>query len=264
MPRPDRSYRAEGIVLRRRNLGEADSIFVVFSEELGKFEGIARGVRKARSRMRGHLEPLTFSRFLLARGRNLDVFTQAETIRSFPRITGDLDRWASASYYLELVDRFTVDHAENRELFDLLFAALEHLDGDAPRLLVSRYFELHLLAITGFELQIDSCAACGDRLPPEDTLLSPASGGLVCRPCRPDAGVGRLISVPAIKVLRHARRSSLPEFTALRVPPDVEAELERALAEVVRYQLEREIGTARFVRELHARNSTATKDASAV
>ena len=78
-----RVYRAEGVILRRRNLGEADSILTVFSGNEGKFEAIARGVRKARSRMRGHLEPLTRSRVLVARGRNLDVFTQAETVDAY-------------------------------------------------------------------------------------------------------------------------------------------------------------------------------------
>ena len=49
-----RVFRAEGIVLRRRNIGEADSIFTVLGTDGHRFEAVARGVRKARSRMRGH------------------------------------------------------------------------------------------------------------------------------------------------------------------------------------------------------------------
>jgi DNA repair protein RecO (recombination protein O) len=261
MSRESRAYRTEGIVLRRRNIGEADSIFVVFGEERGKFEGVARGIRKARSRMRGHLEPLTFSRFLMARGRNLDVFTQAETVRSFPNVAADLDRWATASYLLELVDRFTVEHAPNRDLFHLLYASLESLDGGSAADLVPRYFELHVLALTGFDVYLDGCAACGGRLPPENTLVAAAAGGLVCRQCRPEAGTGRLLSVPAIKVLRHARRASLPEFVALRVPGAVVEELRAALGDFVRYHLERELGTARFVEELRASGSITAQNA---
>jgi DNA repair protein RecO (recombination protein O) len=260
MSRESRSYRAEGIVLRRRNIGEADSIFVVFGEHDGKFEGIARGIRKTRSRMRGHLEPLTYSRFQMARGRTLDVFTQAETLRSFPAIRDDLDRWATASYLLELVDRFTVELAENLPLFHLLYAALEALDEGAPVSSVARYFELHLLAVSGFHVQLDSCADCGGRLPEEPALLSSSTGGLVCRQCRPEAGVGRLVPVGAIKVLRHANRVSLPEFVELRVPEDLARELESALGDLVRYYLEREPRTARFVRELAASDFRATPD----
>src|SRR6185295_3537772 len=62
-----RVYNVEGVILRRRNIGEADSIFTVLSPYAGKFDAVARGVRKPRSRMRGHLEPLTRCRLLLAR-----------------------------------------------------------------------------------------------------------------------------------------------------------------------------------------------------
>jgi DNA repair protein RecO (recombination protein O) len=254
-----RSYSAEGIVLRRRNIGEADSIFVVFGEAEGKFEGVARGIRKARSKMRGHLEPLNYCRFQLARGRSLDVFTQAETIRSFAGIASDLDRWATASYLLELVDRFTVERAEAPELFDLLFAALASLNEGASLSLVARYFELHVLSITGVDLQVDACASCQERLPQEEALLAAAAGGLVCRACRPSAGVGRLVSVPAIKVLRHARRTSLPDFVALRVPDEVDRELQGALGDAIRYQVDRDLSTARFVRELGDRGRAATQ-----
>ena len=61
-----RVYSTEGIILHRRNFGEADTIFTVFSPTEGKFEAVAKGVRKARSHMRGHLEPLTRSKLLLA------------------------------------------------------------------------------------------------------------------------------------------------------------------------------------------------------
>ena len=78
-----RTYTAEGVILRRRNIGEADSIFTVYSDREGKFDAVARGVRKTRSKMRGHLEPLTRSRFLIAKGRTLDVFAQAMSLVLF-------------------------------------------------------------------------------------------------------------------------------------------------------------------------------------
>ncbi len=241
-----RVYRAEGIVLRRRNLGEADSILTVFSEGEGKFEAIARSVRKARSRMRGHLEPLTRSRLLVARGRNLDVFTQAETVSAYRGVREDLDASAEALYCLELVDRFLEERQPLPAIYALLVAALEAIEegGGAS---VTRHFELRLLSLLGYEPQIDGCAVCGGRLPEEPALLSPVTGGLVCSSCRPDAGGGRTVSVAVIKLLRFARRVDAPAFAALRMPPDRARELQAALAELVRYHLERELNASRFV-----------------
>ncbi len=241
-----RVYRTEGVVLRRRNLGEADSILTVFSGGEGKFEAIAKGVRKARSRMRGHLEPLTRSRVLVARGRSLDVFTQAETVDAYRRLREDLDASAEALYCLELIDRFIEEREPLPRLYALLVGALELLqEGGGPA--VTRHFELRLLALLGYEPHLGDCVLDGERLPAEETLLSPSAGGLVCRRCRGAASGGRIVSVPVIKLLRFARRATAAEFAALRSPAPVERELRAAVAELVRYHLDRDLNARRFV-----------------
>ncbi|MGI8927328.1 MAG: DNA repair protein RecO [Tepidiformaceae bacterium] len=244
-----RVYKTEGIILRRRNIGEADSIFTVFSERDGKFDAVARGVRKARSRMRGHLEPLTRSRLMLARGRTLDVFTQAETVDPYHTLRDDVDRGAAGLYCAELIDRFTIDHAENSGLYHLLRQMLESIDAGLP-LQVIRHFELELLRLAGYEVQLLVCTLCGNRLPPEDALLSATAGGLVCGSCRPAAGEGRILSVGAIKVLRHARTVDVTEFATLRLDGALGAELQAALGRVLRYHLDRDLNTPRFAHEM--------------
>jgi DNA repair protein RecO (recombination protein O) len=246
-----RVYRAEGVVLRRRNLGEADSIFIVYSRTDGKFEGVARGVRKAKSRMRGHLEPLTFSRFLLAKGRSLDVFTQAETVKPFRRLREDLDRGAAGVYCADLVERFTEFHQPQRELFDVFTELLDALEDGAP-LTVVRCFEVHLLALLGYELQLDTCANCNTRLPEGEALLSSSAGGLVCGACRSDAGQGRVVSVHTIKALRFAQRVRPADFTRLRIDAGLAKHLQVTLGELLRYHLDYEVRSTRFVEDVAA------------
>ncbi|MGE0598770.1 MAG: DNA repair protein RecO [Dehalococcoidia bacterium] len=244
-----RSYNTEGVVLRRRNLGEADSIFTIFSPTMGKFDAVARSVRKAKSRMRGHLEPLTRSQFHLAAGRNLDILTQAETIAAYLAVRDDLDRLTLAVYCCELVDRFTVDHAVQVELYDLLVELLEALADNSP-LTVGRYFEMHILALTGYELQLVQCAICGSRLPEAETLFSVESGGLVCESCRGRAGSGRLISIRAVKVLRFASTAAMGSFAGLRLDSELEAELSRCLGDAIRSVLDRETNSGRYLDSL--------------
>jgi DNA repair protein RecO (recombination protein O) len=245
----DRVYRAEAIVLRRRNLGEADSVFTFFSPDRGRFEAVARGVRKSRSRMRGHLEPLTRVRILVAHGRSLDVLTQAETAHAYRTLREDLDRLPLGLYCTELVDRFTVENGENPGLYQLLEFTLDALEAGAPPHTL-RQFEVLLLGCTGFELQLDACAGCGGRLPEEDVLLSPEAGGFVCRQCRGGAGSGRLVAVRAAKVLRFARTASFEAFAAVRVDDALGRELELVLGDVVRHILEREPSTVRYMDEV--------------
>lgn len=245
MDRP-RTYTAEAVVLRRRNLGEADSIFTVFSLEAGKFDAIAKGVRKTRSHMRGHLEPLSRSRFLLARGRTLDVFTQAETVSSYRAVREDLDRSAEALYCAELADRLTAEHEPQPEVYWLLVELLAALDAGAP-LQVTRLFETRLLAVVGYEVQVDACAACGARLQEQDHLFAAGSGGIVCPGCRAAAATGRMISPRTIRVLRFARSAEWEAFAALRIDPETARQVQVALADTIRHVLEREVNAGRFV-----------------
>jgi DNA repair protein RecO (recombination protein O) len=244
-----RTYKTEGIVLRRRNLGDADSVFTVFSDSLGRFEAVARGVRKARSHMGGHLEPLTRAKVMVARGRSLDVFTQAETVSAYRAIRENLERSAAALYCAELVEQFTAEHAEQPGLYGLFLDLLDALEA-GENLLVVRYFEVRLLSLAGYELQLDACALCASRLPEEDTLFSPAAGGLVCGLCRGRAGAGRILGVRAVKVLRFAASSAIDRFAALRVDEQLAYDLQHALADVIRYVLDRDLRSGRFVADV--------------
>lgn len=246
-----RVYRCHGVILRRRNLGEADSIFTIYAEPLGKFDAIAKGIRKVRSKMRGHIEPLVYADMLVARGRNLDVLTQAQTIDPFLGIRDDLAQGAAAVYCAELVDRLIADHGQQEGVLEMLVAVLGTLNaGAGPQ--VVRQFELEMLAASGYELQLDVCNICGSKLPEEETLFSAAAGGLVCRQCRGRAGQGRLISVRTIKFLRYSRFAAPSQIAGLRMDETILAEAEGAMTSMMRTVLDRDPSSRGFVEDVAA------------
>ncbi|PIZ97846.1 MAG: DNA repair protein RecO, partial [Candidatus Levybacteria bacterium CG_4_10_14_0_2_um_filter_35_8] len=55
------SYKTEGIVIKRRNLGEADKILTIFTKRYGKIQVKAPGIRKINSRRSPHVELLNYS-----------------------------------------------------------------------------------------------------------------------------------------------------------------------------------------------------------
>ena len=81
---------------------------------------IAKGVRKARSRKAGHLEPFTRVELLLARGRDLPIITQAEAKDAYLSLREDLVKLGYASYVIELLDRFTYEEGENISLISVV------------------------------------------------------------------------------------------------------------------------------------------------
>src|SRR5262245_52113448 len=127
--RLERIYRTEGVVLRRQDLGEADRIITLYSPTHGKLRAVAKGARRPKSRVGGHVELFTHVNVLVAQGRNLDIISQAEAMRPFGAIRDDLWRATYACYCAELVDRLTEERLENRAVFDLLLQELSYLDG---------------------------------------------------------------------------------------------------------------------------------------
>ena len=127
LERRQRSLRLEAVVLKHSDWGEADRLVWLFSREQGKLRAIAKGARKPRSRKAGHLEPFTRVSLQVARGRDLPIITQAETLEAYLPLRDDLLRTTYAAYAVELLDRFTYEEGEHQGLYRLLTETLDRL-----------------------------------------------------------------------------------------------------------------------------------------
>jgi len=231
----ERSIRTEGIILRRRDFGEADRILVLFSRKLGRISCIAKGARKPKSKISGHIELFTRSSYLVSRGRNLHIITQAENIESYDDLRKTLSGIGRGSYVVELVDAFTYEEGSNLKLYDLLLATLESLNqGDDPSIVI-HYYELHLLDLVGFRPELFNCVECGVKIIEQNQFLSGELGGVICPDCIPrlTRGAVRPISSSTLKYLRHFQRSSLQSLLVLNIQPEILEGLEI----IIRYYL---------------------------
>lgn len=123
----DRTYFTEAIVLARKNYGEADRLLAVFSKHYGKLRVIAKGIRRPTSRKKSALELFSHVRLFLAKGKNLDIVTDAEVKRNFSAWRKDLTKVGVAYHLSELVTRLSPEHQEHKEVFDLLLASFQAL-----------------------------------------------------------------------------------------------------------------------------------------
>ncbi len=249
-----RLYKVEAIVLKYTDLGEADRIVTLFSPYLGKIRAVAKGVRRPRSKLGGHLEPLNRGTFLIARGRNLDIISQCQTIDTFLPIRQDLGLASQAFYLAELVDHFAQEGMENYLLYRLFQQALESLGQDGGSGLLLRHFELHLLINAGYRPQLHQCLACRSPLAPEVNYFS-TGGGVLCPRCQGSGSAARPISVDALKVLRFLEQRTYAQVQSLHLDTELSQELELLLRQYLWYHLEREVKAASFLdtlrREAH-------------
>jgi DNA repair protein RecO (recombination protein O) len=236
MANRDRSIRTEGIILRRRDFGESDRLLVIFSRKLGRISAIAKGARKPSSKIAGHLELFMRCSFLISRGRNLHLITQAETLESYDHLRKDLSGIGVGSYVVELVDAVTYEEGSNLKLYDLLVATLQALDSRLDPAVILHYFELHLLDLSGFRPELFICVECGKQIVEEDQYLSGQLGGVVCPSClqRVSGADIKPVSARILKYLRHFQRSTMEELVSLKIPDG----LKKGVEEVIRYYLD--------------------------
>ncbi len=248
-----RLYSATGIVLHRTLLGETDKILTLYTREHGKLSAVAKGARKPGSRISGATELFTNGRYLISKGRSLEVVSQCEIIESYPSLRLDLEMLARATYMCELLDRMTLDHDESTcsAVHDLITGALHllqraetYLDGAVHA------YELYLLAELGYAPVLDRCARCGKDLKNGTAAFSPSHGGVLCPDDRHMARDAAPISWDALQTLIELRDGDPSAILQMHVTRRIGAEIARTLRAYVSHRLDRSLKSAEFLEQL--------------
>lgn len=251
MPTRARTFRLQALVLHHLDWGEADRLITLFSREEGKRRAVAKGVRKLRSRKSGHLEPFSQVNLLLARGKDLPIITQVETVESFSALREDLRLLGYASYIVELVDRFTIEEDPNPEVYQLIVHTLQRLSQGAEAGFEARYFDLQFLNAMGFRPELTECVVCREKIQPLDQYFSFELGGVVCPACHQKIPTTIALSMETLKYLRHLQRSTYNEARKASISPMMLAEMESILQRYYTHVLERRLNTPQFIRSIN-------------
>ncbi len=250
MPTKGHVYRTEGIILRRHNLGEADRILTLFTRDYGKLRVVAKGARRPTSRKAGSVELFTRVDIVVSKGRTLDVVSQVDIVEVYLPLRTNLIMTTYASHFVELLDAFSEEGDESRELYHLAVEGLGWLSTAPDPALTARYFELHLLDVTGFRPELMHCVISGTPIEPENQFFSVVGGGVVS----PEAAQYRSglypLSLNALKVLRHFQRTPYHGTRNLKISPGVHREVERVLHATISYYLERRLKSTSFLKRL--------------
>jgi len=162
------TYPATAIVLRRTKLGESDLILTMLSSEGTIIRAVAKGCRKPKSKFAGASEFLRVSDYLLHRGRNLDIVTEARSEQSFPEVTSSYRATLALSAFAEYLLKTHPDGHADPRTFQLLIRACEVV-GSALEMgaddqvvdVVVTSAAAKLLAMQGVRIVTSGCCLCG-------------------------------------------------------------------------------------------------------
>jgi DNA repair protein RecO (recombination protein O) len=170
-------------VLRVYDLGEADRIAICLGKKTGKISCVAKGARKSGGKFSGKVQPLNTGDALLYTGKSLNTINQFEITETNLKIKANLLKQCIGIVIAEATDASLEKEAPSEETFFLLNQSLFCLSDAQFNSMILYSFLLQLLAITGFQPELTSCANCSNTITAQKIMLSTSSGGLICSDC---------------------------------------------------------------------------------
>lgn len=220
------AHSSDALVLRTYRYGEADCIVVFLTADRGKKRGVAKNAIKSRRRFGGALGPLTRGKATyierehreLVRLDRIDPVASALCAPDLQARGSSVDSLSYLAYFAELLDEWAQDGQANERLFRLGAAVAQALyDGGSPEVL-ARYFEYWLLKLEGVYPGLDACQ----------------------------------LSSAARAFLSDAAVRSPDQVGAAVVPAGALREMEHVHHRMIATHLEKELRSARVLKELRA------------
>jgi len=208
-------YTSDALILRTYKLGESDRIVVFLTRDRGKKRGVAKNARQSRRRFGGALEPLTCGRvaYFERERRDLVSLNYVEPLRS-PLSAAEGEALGYVGYFAELIDEWAPEADPNESLFRLGASMVDALAAGVPIEPLARYFEYWLLRLQGV-YEVDA-----------------------------------RLSDDAKAFLASARTSTPFGLAGLAVTRGTLHELEQAHRALIAMHLEKELKSARVLREM--------------
>ena len=187
------NYVIEAINLKSYNLNEADRIIVMYSKDNGLIKGVAKGIKKPKSKLGARMDLLVANSLQLLKGRSMDTILQAQTVNNFRKTREDIDKLMYSSYISELVVNLGEGtESISKDIYDLLYKALNRISSAESKkdaMIAVIKFQLKILLFMGFCVELDTCLCCRERVLDEEMYFSSQMGGIVCIECNKHLGV---------------------------------------------------------------------------
>ena len=192
------TYKTQGIIIKRSHFGEANLLLDIYTKEYGKIQAVARSARKARGKLKGHLEVFLLTDLILAYGKSIDTITNSTVKNNFLNFRNNLKISLGAYYVLELVNKMTIQYHKDERVFELLKKELYFLDHLAKEVdanehsvpeVIKKYYlsilflQINMLDLSGFHPEVNKCVSCANKITSGKNSFSFKFGGTLDEKC---------------------------------------------------------------------------------
>ena len=232
-------YKYHGIVLGKKDVGEVDRIYSIYTLEKGKIRVLGKGVRKPNAKLAGSLETITEGEIFIAKNRGLGKITGVIVTGNFGNIKRDLNLMTNVFDVFRVISQIISEEEEDRETFLLLEKYLQNMDrlgdkdGLGDNLTVGMLFKI--MDRLGYRLEVNRCVGCEKKLVLEKNCLSIVRGGILCANCCNGEGRKMDISNELIKLIRIFLENKLENLGKIKIDIKDTQKLKTIIKEVINW-----------------------------
>lgn len=148
----------EGIVINKRDTGEADRYLTLFTPRYGKMNLYVKGIRKSKKRDRNAADVLSLSRFIFYKKNDNFILSNFDLKDPFMGIRIDMEKVNIAMYLLSAVNFIIVENQRNSYLYNIFTKTLKYLEESqekSKKYLIICYFLNKIIDEEGISFRID-------------------------------------------------------------------------------------------------------------
>ena len=202
------TFTTDAINIKTYPLSENDNIVVMFSRDKGLIKGVAKGVKKPKSKLGARMQMLVANKLMLNEGKSLDVIKEAQAINPFNKLRYNLDKLNYSIYLSEIIGNFCREITEeipevNKNIYELFYKTLENISNanDSVQIVLSVIkFQLKFMREVGLGLELSHCLKCSSKIK-DDAYFSIENGGVTCKDCLDDYSRKIKINIKIIEFL---------------------------------------------------------------
>lgn len=245
-------YRTQAIVLKSMKLSEKDKLVTFLTEAHGKVKCVAKAARRLKSRFGASLEPMSHVSLIYFGKEHQELYrlNQCDIIQSFQEIKENPDSFYTAVYFLDLAGHLMAEGHAEPGIFHLLVKSLREACKAGNMETLCRLFELRVMAHAGYAPRLQKCIVCHKEPQSLWVGFSYNQHGIVCEPCFDKEPVETRIKSGTVNYLKKFLSLDLNHVDRLKVPKEVEAEIESITHRLVLARLGRELRSYPFIRQM--------------
>ena len=215
-------YRTDGFFLKKKDRGEADQLFTIYTKDFGKLEIFGKAIRKIKSKLRAGAEIFYLSQIEFIQGKTHKTLTDAILIEKFPETRKNLEKLRISYKIAEVADELIKGEEKDEKIWQLITGTFKKLNS-VPQLqqslLLYYYFFWSLLALLGYQSELYNCSLCQRKIKPQTLYFSSEEGGIICQDCFKKEKKAIGIDLDTVKILRLIFKKDLSILNKLKIKP---------------------------------------------